>query len=177
MHWMHRHRLLIVAAIATFWTGLVLVAHYSPRVPFLSGIWRSEQGFQDLLRREGRKTPTRKDFVFVGIDQESAEFKAFDEAQLKNSRALQLMAAKTFPWSREVWALFLDRVFSAGAKLVVFDVIFGPDNPGDPVFRAALDKYHDKVVLGANFDLSGQQNGVADLNGRVTKNIPPNQSL
>src|SRR5438477_6892455 len=155
MHWLHRHRLLILAAICVFWTGFVVATHYLPGVPFLSAVWRSEQGYEDLLRREGKKTPTRPDLVFVGIDENSREFQPFDEAQIKNNRALQLMAEKPFPWSREVWALFLDRMFKAGARLVMFDLIFSPPNEGDPMFREALDRYRDKVVLGANFDFSG----------------------
>ena len=172
MHWMHRHRLLILAGIALFWTGLVVAAHYSPSVPFLSSIWRSEQGFQDLLRREGRKTPARSDFVFVGIDQGTLEFQPFDEAQIANNRALQLMVERPFPWSREVWALFLDRVFKAGARLVLFDVIFSPPNDGDPAFRQALERYRDKVVLGANFDFASVQ----EIGG-AAKNVPPNSTL
>src|ERR1700730_11795379 len=89
MHWLLRRRLLILTAISLFWTGLVLVAHFYPSFPFLSNIWRSEQAFQDLLRREGRKTATRPDFVFVGIDQETLQFQPFDEAQIANNRALQ----------------------------------------------------------------------------------------
>ena len=63
------------------------------------------------------------------------------------------MTARPFPWSREVWALLLDRLFAAGARLVMFDLVFNPPNDGDPAFRAALDRYRDQVVLAANFDL------------------------
>ena len=84
MHWLNRQRFLILAAICAFWTGLVMTAHFFPSFPFLSNIWRSEQSFEDLLRREGRKTATRPDFVFLGIDQSSYEFQPFDEAQLAN---------------------------------------------------------------------------------------------
>jgi adenylate cyclase len=162
--------LLILAAICVFWTGLVMTAHFFPEFPFLSNIWRSERSFEDLLWREGRKTATRADFVFVGIDQSSLEFQPFDEAQVANNRALQLMAGHAFPWSREVWALLLDRLFDAGARVVMFDLVFSPPNDGDPVFRQALDKYRDKVVLGANFDLSGIQE-------QQVKNVPPNPAL
>ena len=172
MHWLHRHRLWILAGIAVFWTAFVILLHFTPDLPFFSNIWRGEQNIEDLLRREGRKTPTHSDFVFIGIDQTSMEFKPFDAAQVENSRALQLMAEKTFPWSREVWALFLDRMFAAGTRLVVFDVIFSPPNVGDPPFRAALDRYRDKVVIGANFDFSN----VGEVGGAAV-NIPPNTSL
>ena len=62
------------------------------------------------------------------------------------------MSERPFPWSREVWALLLDRLFASGARLVMFDLIFNPPNDGDPAFHAALDRYRGKVVVGANFD-------------------------
>jgi CHASE2 domain-containing sensor protein len=66
---------------------------------------------------------------------------------------LQLMAEHPFPWSREVWARLLDRLLESGARLVIFDLIFGPPKEGDQLFRAALDRYRDRVVVGATFDL------------------------
>jgi adenylate cyclase len=172
MHWLGRHRLSILSAICAFWAVLVVSLHFAQGVPFLSVPWRAQQSFEDLLRREGRKTATHQDFVFLGIDQATLEFAPFDPRQLQNNRALQLMSERPFPWSREVWALLLDRLFGAGAKLVMFDMIFSPPNEGDAAFRAALDRYRDKVVLGANFDFSA----VRDQGGAV-QNVPPNSTL
>ena len=172
MHWLHRHRAAFLAAIAAFWTSIVLLAHFFPTAPFLSQIWRGENFCADVLRREGRKTPTHNDFVFVGIDQDSLTLTAVGEDEIKANRAFQLMAERPFPWSREVWALLLDRLIGAGARLVMFDMIFDKRNDGDAAFRAALDRYRDKVVIGANFDLSQ----VRDQGG-VTINIPPNPDL
>src|SRR5881227_4299577 len=53
MHWLGRHRLSILGAICFFFTGLVLLLNFTPNIPFYSTVWRSEQGFEDLLRREG----------------------------------------------------------------------------------------------------------------------------
>src|SRR5947209_1659524 len=128
VHWLNRHRLLILGGICVFVTLVAVVAHFLPSVPYLSDIWRADQSVQDLLRREGRKTATRPDFVFIGIDQESLEFQPFNAEQVANNRALQLMAEKPFPWSREVWALVMDRLFNAGARLVLFDIIFSSPN-------------------------------------------------
>src|SRR3954465_10635772 len=118
MHWLHRHRVPILAAICFIVTIGVLGFHYTPNIPFFSNVWRGEQNFEDLLRREGRKTPTHPEFVFLGIDQQSL---AFDTANMVGpeeitlSRAFQLMTEHPYPWSREVWALLLDRLFAAGA--------------------------------------------------------------
>lgn len=102
MHWLGRHRLLILSLITVFWTGLVALAHFFPAAPFLSGLWRGERSFADSLRRDGRKTKTHSDFVFLGIDQASLSLKAEVE-DWSNNRALQLMSEHGYPWSRELW--------------------------------------------------------------------------
>ncbi len=172
MHWLNRHRLLILAGICIFFTASVLGLFFAPGLPFFSTVWRSEQGFEDLLRREGRKTKTHEDFVFLGIDQSTLSFKPFDPEDVKDNRAFQLMTERPWPWSREFWALLLDRLFQSGARLVIFDIIFDKPADGDAEFRAALDRYRDKVIIGANFDLSS-----VGVSGGVAVKIPPSSSL
>ena len=157
MHWLGRHRRLVLGAIVTFWTGLVLLLHFTPGVPFFSAVWSGEKRFEDFLQKEGRKTPTRDDFVFLGIDQSTLELTALDPEEIAGSRALQLMTARPFPWSREVWAIMLDRLFASGARLVLFDLMFNYPNDGDPQFKTAVDRYRSKVVLAANFDAASMQ--------------------
>ncbi len=171
MHWLGRQRLLVLAFICVFWTGVIVLGHFFPGVPFLSAPWRGEQSFEDLLRREGRKTPAPSDFVFLGIDQSTLQMPPLTPEEIASNRAFQLMTEKPFPWSREVWALLLDRLFAAGARAVMFDMIFSPPNDGDPAFHAALDRYHDKVVIGANFDMANAAQAVTPNNAL----IPPPQ--
>ncbi len=173
MHWFSRARLFVLTLICLFWTGLIFLGHFFPGAPFLSAPWRGEQSFEDLLRREGRKTAAPRDFVFLGLDQSTLQLPPLTAEEIAGNRAFQLMTERPFPWSREVWALLLDRLFGAGARLVIFDFLLNPPNDGDPAFHAALDRYHDKVVLGANFDM---ENGAQ----AVTPNdalIPPPQLL
>ena len=59
--------------------------------------------------------------------------------------------AQSFPWSREVHALALDRLIDAGAKLVIFDLLFPQPANGDHLFRESLDRHRDKVVLACDF--------------------------
>jgi adenylate cyclase len=172
MHWLHRHRRRVLAGICFFVTIVVASLHYATGIPFLSVVWSGQQSYEDLLSREGRKTRTHQDFVFVGIDQESLKLTAVDPEEIQRNRAFQLITERAFPWSRELWALLLDRLFQSGARLVMFDIVFSPRDAGDPAFRAALERYRDKVVIGANFDLS--QVGV---HGGVAVNITPNTSL
>ena len=150
---------------------MIVLGHFFPGVPFISAPWRGEQSFEDLLRREGRKTPAPSDFVFLGIDQSTLQLPPLTAEEIASNRAFQLMTEKPFPWSREVWALLLDRLFGAGARAVMFDMIFSPPNDGDPAFHAALDRYRDKVVVGANFDVANAAQAVTPNNTL----IPPPQ--
>src|SRR5438477_5823051 len=124
-----------------------------PTAPFLAAIWNGERSFADVLRSDGRKTATHQDFVFIGIDQQSLQLNAVGADEIASSRGLQLMTERSYPWSREIWALLLDRLFDSGARLVIFDILFNHPNDGDEAFRAALERHRDRVVLGCNFDI------------------------
>jgi adenylate cyclase len=167
VNWLGRYRLLILASICVFWTGLIFLGHFFSDVPFLSTPWRSEQSFEDLLRKEGRKTVAPRDFVFLGLDQNTLQMPPLTAEEVAGNRAFQLMTERPFPWSREVWALLLDRLVEAGARVVIFDFLTNPPNNGDAAFHAALDRHHDKVVLGANFEFSENQR----------QEITPNETL
>src|SRR5436853_7450819 len=114
MHWFSRARLLVLTLICLFWTGLIFVGHFFPNAPFISAPWRGEQSFEDLLRREGRKTTPPRDFVFLGIDQSTLQLPPFTKEELAGNRALQLMTERPFPSTREGCALLLDNLFASG---------------------------------------------------------------
>lgn len=159
----------MLALICALWTIAVAATLMFPRVPLLSAIPRAQQGFEDLLRREGRRTPLRADLVFIGIDQQTLQLTDVAmEQEIASTPALRLMTERPYPWSREVWALLLDRLFAAGARVVVFDMIFNPPNDGDAAFSAALNRYRDRVVVGLNYD---QDRGM--LIGPNATLIPP----
>src|SRR5438552_1078694 len=176
MHWFSRARLLVLTLICLFWTGLIFVGHFFPNAPFVSVPWRGEQSFEDLLRREGRKTTPPRDFVFLAIDQSTLQLPPLTPDELAVSRGLQLLSERPYPWSRELWALLLDKLFAAGARVVMFDLLFNPSNDADPVFHAALDRYRDKVVVSANFDFRNNtdQQGTEQLNVQAST---PNDTL
>ncbi len=144
----------MVAATCALCTGIVVLGHVFPSLPFLSGIWEQEQSFEDFLQREGRKARIHPEFVFLGIDQSTLELPPPTPEEIASSRGTQLLTERPYPWSREIWALLLDRLFAAGARGVIFDLVSNPPNDGDAIFHAALDRYRDRVVLGANFDES-----------------------
>jgi CHASE2 domain-containing sensor protein len=140
----------LLATICVFCTALVMSLRFVPALPVLSQVWGNERAFEDWLHRTGRRTATHPEFVFVAISTKSLA--GPESAKAGKDRMLQLMAEHPFPWSREVWARLLDRLFASGARLVIFNMLFSPPNEGDQVFRAALDRYRDRVVISTNFD-------------------------
>src|SRR5437868_8059984 len=64
----------------------------------------------------------------------------------KRDWSSDVCSSDLYPWSREVWALLMDKLFAAGARLVMFDIVFGASTDADAAFQAALDKYRDRVV-------------------------------
>jgi len=54
-----------------------------------------------------------------------------------------------FPFDRTVYARLLDKLKSAGAKVVVFDILFVEPTPSDKVFAESMRKFG-KVILGVN---------------------------
>ena len=140
----------LLATICVSCTALVMSLRFVPAVPVLSQVWGHEQALEDWLHRTGRRTSTHPDLIFVAISTKSLA--GPKSANAGKDRMLGLMAQHPFPWSREVWARLLDRLFESGARLVIFDLLFDPPNEGDQIFRAALDRYRDRVVIIANFD-------------------------
>ncbi|HJT82485.1 MAG TPA: adenylate/guanylate cyclase domain-containing protein [Chthoniobacterales bacterium] len=114
--------------------------------------------YRDGLSRGGQTTPANPNLAFLAIDAASVNLDEHDIEDLfelgsddsKAARALRLMSQR-FPWSREVYALVLERLVSAGAKVVAFDLMFPGPSEADPIFRAAIDRYADHVVIGSNF--------------------------
>jgi serine/threonine protein kinase len=140
----------LLATICVFCTALVMSLHFVPALPVLSHVWGHEQRLQDWLHRTGRKTATHPELVFVAISTKSLAIS--EGAKAGKDRMLQLMAEHPFPWSREVWARLLDRLFESGARLVIVDFLTNPPREGDQLFRAALDRYRDRVVMASNID-------------------------
>lgn len=134
----------------------------------------------DQFHVASRRTPPRADIIVLGIDDAS---QTLDEAwpeDIEASPALQAMK-QPFPWPRRVWAYLLDRVFSAGAKMVFLDLVFkapSPDPEDDRLLQEALEKYKGKVILGAKFEENeivgnALHTGLTTPNKSVTGKIMP----
>jgi adenylate cyclase len=151
MHWLGRHRRLVLALICLVCTGVIISAVLFRNVIFVDSIWRSETNFSDALERKARRTKVHDEFVFLGIDEASKQLDQVSPEEISSSPALQKMR-EVFPWSRAVYADLIDQLCDAGARLIIFDLTFDPDRPGNTEFRAALDRHRDRVVIGADIE-------------------------
>jgi two-component sensor histidine kinase/CHASE2 domain-containing sensor protein len=149
-----------------------------------SALSRGDHKAHDLLARHGRGTPPNPKLIFLAIDSDSVGLDA--KADLENlfgitdektpeARALTAMS-EHWPWPRSVYAQILDRLIAAGAKVVVFDLMFTKPTEDDGVFREALERYAGRVVIGSNFTTSlAEESGRMDASLASPSNalIPP----
>lgn len=129
------------------------------------GLW--ERGFvplqqveffaQDWQTRLGRKTPVDDRLVLIGIDK-PVYLSDFSDAELQREPVLRHLQ-NNFPWSRAVWARLIEKLADAGAKVIVFDLVFAAPGEGDAELRQALEKYQDRVVLGYNINVAKTDRG------------------
>jgi adenylate cyclase len=129
-----------------------------------------EYGFRDnILTVEGRHIPHDSRLVFLGMENASRTLSSIDLQTFSRDlspdspeyHALDLMTAR-FPWSREVYAHLCERLLTAGARAVVFDITFPQPAQGDDAFREVLRRFPDRIVLGSDLVLetigpAGQQ--------------------
>jgi adenylate cyclase len=172
MHWLGRHRRVVLALICAACTGAIIGAALFRSVIFADSIWTNETNFRDALERKARRTKVHDEFVFLGIDEASKQLDQVSQEEIDASPALQKMR-QLFPWSRAVYAELVDQLCRAGARLIIFDLTFDPPRDGNDEFRAALDRHRERVVVGA--DIETNANTGTENMGVIF--VPPNKGL
>ena len=94
--------------------------------------------------------PAEPGIKLVGLGSSSFKLDTLAPEEIAASPTLQLMQ-QPWPWDRRVYAAVLEKLMSAGAKVVVFDFVFASRTEGDDAFARALQKYQDRVVIGEMF--------------------------
>ncbi|WP_017324728.1 CHASE2 domain-containing protein [Synechococcus sp. PCC 7336] len=108
-----------------------------------------ELGVQTLFTRMRGYTPPPNSIVILSIDNASMEPVIFEEDIAENPLLAEI---GVWPWPRSVHAQALELLMEAGARVVVFDILFSlpsTDTEADLAFARALSKYSDRVVLSA----------------------------
>jgi adenylate cyclase len=146
-------RSVIVLAICAVCTLLLLVLWERGFVP----LQQMEYFAQDWQTRLGRKTPVDDRLVFIGIDK-PVYLSDFSDDELQSEPVLRHLQ-KSFPWSRAVWARLIEKLSDAGAKVIVFDLVFATPAEGDDELHQALEKYKDRVVIGYDISVGKTERG------------------
>ena len=111
---------------------------------------QGEFGIRDSLAWHGKKAPLDEELVYLAVDNRSLVLDHLWEEDFEESEALRLMKS-SWPWPRTVYGHILDRLFEAGAKVVMLDFLFFTPTENDQYLKESLDKYREKVVVGANY--------------------------
>lgn len=152
---MSRTRIIIVGLVSLLCLAGILALERLQPLSYLT----LQNLLRDAVTRAGRATPPNSQLVFLAIDSDSVgleegadikELYGLTDANSAEARALRLMS-QHWPWPREVYALILDRLVQAGAKVVLFDLTFPTPTAGDEPFRLALERHKAHVVIGSNF--------------------------
>lgn len=135
-------------AMTGLWTlTVLLVWHYQ-----WLGIGEAELRSYNLRFHRRGPLPPDPRVVLVAIDDRSILGETTDEDEIRENPGYECL--KDFPYRRRAYALATEKLVKAGARAVVFDLIFlGTSSSGksdDDALTQALIKYRDKVVIGAN---------------------------
>lgn len=98
------------------------------------------------------KPKPREDLVFLGIDDQSVSLQGIDPEIIATSETLSRMGNR-FPWDRRVYAETVDLLISAGAKIVIIDLVFSEESTpeADQALADAINRHPGKVVLASVF--------------------------
>lgn len=155
----HRPKwIVVIAGLLCFWLA---------RSEWLtsSHLWQKTEGtltdHRYLVR--GRQLPDTN-IVLIGLGTSSFKLDTLSPEEIAASPVLQKMQ-QPWPWDRSVYAAILEKLMSAGAKVVLFDFVFASETEGDEEFARALQKYQDHVVIGEMFaDEQGLETATKKLN-------------
>ena len=152
---------------------VIIAALAAAEGQFLFQAAKVQWALDDWVELFGRKAQARPELVFLAVDDSSArlepdvdlpDFLENENPAPEERRALELMAGKSWPWSREVSALVIERLTAAGAKAVVLDFTFPKPGTGDDALRAAIERHADRVVVAGNL-----VNGAGDHNAATNE--------
>jgi len=155
-------RPLIVLAICAVCTLAFLILWARGFVP----LQEMEFFAQDWQTRLGRKTPVDDRLVLIGIDK-PVYSSDFSDEEMQREPVLRDLQ-NNFPWSRAVWARLIEKLAGAGAKVILFDLVFASPGEGDDELHQALEKYKDRVVIGYNINVGNTERG--DFKGLLLPN-------
>ncbi len=159
--WRLKARRVIWQAIVVF-LGVTAVWTFSARRTYL---FDSELHVQDYLVKTAANVVDDR-LLLIALDEPTLSLGMVEPEEIAQSRSLQQIQTG-YPFSRAVCADAIDRILSAGAKVVVLDLVFPKPREGDDELAATLKKWQGRVVLGSSFDIGDY------VRGGVAAYVPP----
>lgn len=144
------HRLGVMLGIGLIVSLLtILLASPILRIAWLE---KSDLGTLDSLQNFLIPAKLPNDFVLIAIDESSLDLDQtlFPET-LEESPTLKAMS-RGYPWPRSVYADLTEKLIAAGARKIVFDILFTGAREGDTAFAESLATHADQIVIGMNFE-------------------------
>lgn len=139
-------------------------------------IWQKAEGTMiDYSYRVRGESPPDPRIKLIGLNTTSFQLDTIAPDEIAASPTLQKMQ-QPWPWDRSIYAMILDKLMAAGAKVVLFDFVFASETAGDEEFAAALQRHADRVVIGEMF---ADEQGVISSgdNSNSKRLITPNPRL
>ncbi len=118
-----------------------------------------EYTMQSLFFTWRGSQPPHPDVVILAIDEDSLRLSDLFEPE-EFDQMPDLATLQTWPWPRAIYGQALHHLIQAGAKSVVFDLVFrNPSVHGredDLAFQAAIQSYPDRIILAESYPLATQ---------------------
>src|SRR4030095_12510115 len=131
--WLNDHNLAVSAIGVSVLVALLSTSSIWAHRVFVPWL-KIENAAQDWIYRLGRTAPKDPRICFLADDAASHSLSHLWEEEFEAAPILKRMKRKS--WPRDVYGAILDRLVSAGARVVGFDYIYpGEDPDGDPAWR------------------------------------------
>ena len=157
--WFSNHSKALAAGLLALFCALLGVMLLDPASVPGSALSRASYDSYFSLLNLNDPPPTNSPVAVVYLDIESHRNQHQDPTQ---------------PWPRELYAQLITRLKSAGARVVVFDVVFdslGTNASANNALRDAI-AAHGRVILAGELRALSSDSGEGTW-GRATKSIPP----
>ena len=157
--WLSNHSKAVAAGLLALFCALLGVMLLDPDFVPGSALARASYDSYFSLLNLNDLPPTNSPVMLVYLDLESHRNQHQDPTQ---------------PWPRELYAQLITRLKSAGARVVVFDVVFdslGTNTSANTALRDAIAS-HGRVVLAGELHALSSDSGEGTW-GRATRSIPP----
>ena len=147
---LRKHRVPLIV----LWTAAVVALTQTAWFGEISPLQRLEQKSIDARFHRRGPQPPDPNIILVGIKDSTLNTQLL-AALAPESEAIAMMAAQRMGcWNRRVWAVLIERLMQAGAKVVALDLIFDGEFAGNDELAAVVARHRDRLVLGAKFEKS-----------------------